>query len=395
MVTGFAESELWSDAARLDRPAFYARVRAAEGPVPQIDPNSGRRFWVVARHADVRAGLHQPDIGHEIGRHQPVGGAPPSSGAADRLESRQLICLDPPDHTRLRSLVNAAFTARTVARLESRIEAVVDRLVATVHERGVIDGVRELAHPLPVNVIADLIGIPAADRDRFRGWSATMISGGPDWGPAAVEFAASLDDLAARRRADPADDLLSELVAVQLDGDRLDRDELVATIQLLLVAGQETTADLVANGILALLTHPEQWQLLKDDPSLAGAAVEEIARYDGPVEIAPPRYAFRDIALAGGVVPAFDVVALSILGANRDPEVFADPDVFDVTRSDAKGHLAFGHGIHFCLGAQLARLQGRIVFETIAQQLPDLRLLADPRHLRGINPRLTCLPLAA
>jgi len=395
VVTGFAESELWSDAARLDRPAFYARVRAAEGPVPQIDPNSGRRFWVVARHADVRAGLHHPDIGHEICRHRPVGGAPPSSGAADRLDARQLICLDPPDHTRLRGLVNAAFTARTVARLESRIEAVVDRLVATVHKRGVIDGVRELAHPLPVKVIADLIGIPAADRDRFRGWSATMIAGGPEWGPAAVEFAAYLDELAARRRADPAEDLLSDLVAVQLDGDRLDRDDLVATIQLLLVAGQETTADLVANGILALLTHPEQWQLLKDEPSLAAAAVEEIARYDGPVEIAPPRYAFRDIALAGGVVPAFDVVALSILGANRDPEVFADPDVFDLTRSDVKGHLAFGHGIHFCLGAQLARLQGRIVFEKIAQQLPDLRLLADPRHLRGINPRLTCLPLAA
>jgi cytochrome P450 len=396
-ATGFADSELWSEAARLDRPAFYARVREAGGPVPQIDPASGRQFWVVARHADVRAGLRHPDIGHEIGRHQPVGGAspPPSPSVADRLDARQLICLDPPDHTRLRGLVNAAFTARTVARLEARVQAVVDRLLATVHEHGVIDGVAELAHPLPVTVVADLIGIPPEDRDRFRGWSASMIAGGPDWGPASVEFATYLDDLAARRRADPADDLLSDLVAVQLDGDRLDRDELVATVQLVLVAGQETTADLVANGILALLTHPEQWQLLKGDPSLAGAAVEEIARYDGPVEIAPPRYAFRDISLGDGIIPAFDVVALSIFGANRDPEVFADPDVFDLTRADGKRHLAFGHGIHFCLGAQLARLQGRVVFEKIAQQLPDLRLLADPRHLRGINPRLTTLPLAA
>ncbi|GAA5186625.1 cytochrome P450 [Rugosimonospora acidiphila] len=395
MAVDFEPHELWSEAARLDRHAFYARVREAGEPVPQTDPNSGQRFWVLARHADVHAGLRHPDLGHEVRRHQSdPAPARVLVSEAERLDSRQLICLDPPDHTRLRGFINTAFTARTVARLETRIEALIDGLLADARQRGTVDGVADLGHPVPVGVIADLVGIPAEDRERFRGWSRAMISGGRAWAVASEQFAAYLDDLAAKRRADPQDDLLSALVALQIAGDSLDRDELVAMIQLLLVAGQETSVDLIANGILALLSNPDQWQLLKDDPSRAAAAVEEIIRYDGPVEIAPPRYTFRGIELGGGAIPPFEIVALSLLGANRDPEVFTDPDVFDITRSDAKHHVGFGHGIHFCLGAPLARLQGRIMFEKLAQQLPDLRLLAEPDQLRGVNPRLTALPLA-
>nr|WP_062331013.1 cytochrome P450 [Herbidospora sakaeratensis] len=370
MITEFGLSELWEPATRRDPHAFYTRVRAAGRPVPQIDP-AGDRFWVVARHADVLAGLQHPEIGH-----QPPGHAP-GHGEAGRIAARQLISLDPPDHTRLRGLVSRAFTARTAALLEPWITEVADRLVARARELGSFDGVADLADPLPVNVIAQLVGVPEEDRPMFRAWSATIVSGA-DWdGTATLAFAAYVDDLAARRRADPADDLLSGLVALEAEGDALDRDELVAMIQLLLIAGQETTVDVVVNGIRLLLTHPEQWRDLRDDPALAGAVVEETLRFRGPVEIVPPRFAFRDLDLAGGVIPANERVALSLWGANRDPEVFADPDVFDVHRTDASRHLAFGHGIHFCLGAALGRLEARIMLDRVARELGTLRLAAD------------------
>ncbi|WP_051759992.1 cytochrome P450 [Herbidospora cretacea] len=371
MIIEFGLSELWEPDTRRDPHAFYARVRAAGRPVPQVDP-AGHRFWVVARHADVRAGLQHPDIGHQLPGH------PPGDGEAGRIAARQLISLDPPDHTRLRGLVSRAFTARTAARLEPWITEVADRLVARARELGSFDGVADLADPLPVNVIAQLVGVPEDDRPMFRAWSATIVSGSDRDGTATLAFAAYVDDLAARRRADPADDLLSELVALEAEGDALDRDELVAMIQLLLIAGQETTVDVVVNGIRLLLTHPEQWRDLRDDPALAGAVVEETLRFRGPVEIVPPRFAFRDLDLAGGVIPARERVALSLWGANRDPEVFAHPDVFDVHRTDVHRHLAFGHGIHFCLGAALGRLEARIMLGRVARELGTLRLMADP-----------------
>jgi cytochrome P450 len=392
----FGQSELWDAAARRDPHAFYARVRKAGGPVAQIEPATGNRFWVVARHADVREGLLHPAIGHEVHRHLPEQRSrrehEPTS-EAERIASRQLIALDPPDHTRLRRLVNTAFSPRTVARLEPRIVEVVDDLLARARTRGVIDGVADLGDPVPVAVIADLVGVPEEDRPRFRAWSSAMISASPDYERATLEFAAFIDELAERRRADPEEDLLSELVALEHEGDALDRDELVAMVQLLLIAGQETTVYVIATGLLALLTHPDQWRALREDPSLAPAAVEEILRFDGPVEIAPPRFTFEELELAGGTIPAFETVALSILGANRDPEVFSDPDVFDVRRADARQHIAFGHGIHFCVGAPLARLEGRIMFERIAEQLPDLRLAVDPTELRRTKQRLAQLPL--
>jgi cytochrome P450 len=247
---------------------------------------------------------------------------------------------------------------------------------------------------MPVAVIADLVGVPAPDRRRFRLWSAAIMSGRPDErNTATLEFAAYIDELAARRRAHPEDDLLSRLVSVRSDGGGLERDELVAMIQLLLVAGQETSVYLIVNGLRALLTHPDQWRALREDPSLAAAAVEEILRFDGPVEIAPPRYSFEELRLGGGTIPAFEKIGLSILGANRDPAVFRDPDVFDIRRTDAKRHIAFGHGIHFCLGAGLGRLEGRIMFQRIAQQLPGLRLVREPTELGWISPHRGALPL--
>ena len=393
----FNDSELWEPEARRDRHAFYSRVREAGVPVPQIDPISGDRFWILARHADVTHGLRHPDIGHEIRRHLPEehrNRKRPSLSEIERIGSRQLIDLDPPDHTGLRKLVNAAFTPRMVTRLEPRIIEIADRLLTRAKQRGVIDGVTDLGEPVPVAVIANLVGVPEKDRRQFRAWSAAIMSGSPTKRDAAtLQFAAFIDDLASQRRTHPEEDLLSELVALETHGEGLGRDELVAMIQLLLIAGQETTVYLIVNGLRALLSHPDQWRKLREEPSLAAAAVEEILRFDGPVEIVPPRFTFKELSMAGGRIPAFERVGLSVLGANRDPEVFSGPDVFDIHRTDVKNHIAFGHGIHFCLGAPLARLEGRVMFQRIVEQLPNLRLAADSTDLGWIQPHSGELPL--
>jgi cytochrome P450 len=239
------------------------------------------------------------------------------------------------------------------------------------------------------------VGIPEQDRAQFRAWSAAIVSASEAGSSATLEFAAYIDQLAARRRAYPEDDLLSRLVALESTGDGLDRDELVAMVQLLLIAGQETTVDLIVNAIRLLLADPDQWQALRADPSLAAAVVEETLRYRGSVEIVPPRFTFRPVELAGGTIPAFERVALSLWGANRDPAVFAEPDVFDIHRADVDHHLAFGHGAHFCLGASLGRLEGRIMLERIAEQLPTLRLAADHTDLDGFRLHRDVLPLRA
>ncbi|GAA4964816.1 cytochrome P450 [Nonomuraea thailandensis] len=393
MTVEFRPSELWEPDTRRDPHAFHARVRAAGRPVPQVDP-AGHRLWVVARHADVLDGLRHPAIGHEVLRHQAPDVIPEHHRSeAARIAARQLIQLDPPDHTRLRGLVSTAFTARTIARLEPWIAGVADRLVARARGLGTFDGVADLVDPLPVNVIAQLVGIPEEDRARFREWSAIIVSAADHDAAATLAFAAYLDELAGRRRAVPEDDLLSELVALESQGDALDRDELVAMVQLLLIAGQETTVDVLVNGIRLLLTHPEQWQALLADPSLASAAVEETLRFRGPVEIVPPRFTFREVDIAGGTIPAFERVGLSLWGANRDPSVFSDPDVFDLHRPDVHRHLAFGHGTHFCLGASLGRLEARIMFERIARELPRLRLAVEPEELDGFRLHQGSLPL--
>jgi cytochrome P450 len=319
--------------------------------VPQVDPASGERMWIVARHADVLEGLHHPDLGHQLHRDPP-------STPLERLDRLQLINLDPPEHTRLRGLVSRAFTPRAVAALEPRIEALADRLIDEAPDA--VDATY-FAEPVPVAVIADLIGVPPADRSTFRAWSRAIMSGDAELRDAAtLEFASYIDDLAER----PPGGLIAVLAPI------LRRDELIATIQLLLIAGQETAVYVIAVGLRALHEHPEQWRALCDDPSLAAAAVEEVVRFDGPVEIAPPRFALKPI----GSIPRGDKVGLAILGANRDPEVFERPDELDIRRADVRSHLGFGHGIHFCLGAGLGRLEARVVFRRLAERLPGWRL---------------------
>ena len=296
-------------------------------------------------------GLHHPDLGHQLDREAPA-------SWIERVDRLQLINLDPPHHTRLRGLVSRAFTPRAVAALEPRITALADRLIDEVP--GDVDA-EYFAEPVPVAVIADLIGVPPEDRATFRAWSRAIMSGDADLRDAATaEFAAYVIGLAERAE----DGLITELAPV------LTRDELVATIQLLLIAGQETAVYVIAHGLRALVSRPEQWQALCADPSLAGGAVEEVVRFDGPVEIAPPRFALRPI----GAIPRGDKVGLAVLGANRDPEAFEDPSAFEIRRTDVNRHLGFGHGIHYCLGAGLGRLEGRVVFRRLAERLPGLQL---------------------
>jgi cytochrome P450 len=314
-------------------------VRAVGAPVLQVHPETGERMWIVARHADVLAGLRHPDLGH--GSRTPM-------NRLDYIDSRQLINLDPPDHTRLRRLVSRAFTPHTVAALEPKIEAMADALI----EGGNLDPTA-----IPVAVIAELIGVPPEHRVTFRMWSGAIMSGeGREW--ALEEFTAYVDELADERAARPQDDLISALAAIE----ELERDELIAMIQLLLIAGQETAVYVIEHGLRALLSS-DQWDVLCADPTLAAAAVEEIVRFDGPVEIAPPRVALRDY----GSIPAGERVGLALQGANRDPAVFEDPDVFDIRRADLGQHVGFGHGIHFCLGAGLGRLEARVLFRRLAE----------------------------
>ena len=302
-----------------------------------------------------------------------------------------LLNIDPPDHTRLRRLVAKAFTPRRVAAFEPAGTGVgrpADRRLRGPR-RG-RDLIHEFAFPLPIYAVCDLLGVPAADQDDFRDWAGAMIrhSGGPRGGVARAvkKIRGYLLELIHHKRAALGDDLISGLIRASDHGEHLTENEAAAMAFILLFAGFETTVNLIGNGMYALLRHPEQRRLLHDavhaghDEVLAGA-VEELLRYDGPVELATWRFATEELTVGGQEVAAGDPVLVVLAAADRDPERFADPDVLDLARAD-NPHLGFGHGIHYCLGAPLARLEGRIALERLLIRLPDLQLAAEPSDLR-------------
>ena len=300
---------------------------------------------------------------------------------------QNMLDLDDPDHRRLRTLVSRAFTPRLIGGLRRRVEAICRELLDATERKGGVELVRDYALPLPATVIAELLGVPAADHRKFHRWSNRLvsISSGRDlWRalPAALAFIRYLRKMSERRRVSPADDLMSALVQAEEDGDKLDQDELLAMSFLLLVAGHETTVNLIASGTLELLEHPEQLEELRSDPLRVKPAVEELLRYTSPVEIATERYARQDLEVSGTEIPRGELV-LAVLGsANRDEQHFDAPNDLDLWR-DPNRHLAFGRGgIHHCLGAPLARMEGQIAITTLLQRLPNLRLAADPESLR-------------
>jgi cytochrome P450 len=341
-------------------------------------------FVVVGRHADCSAVLRHPGASSERGKSR-LTPTPPR-----RVRDRpSFLSLDPPDHTRLRRLVSKAFTPRTVARLEPRIRAITDQLLSAAAAAGQMEVVSQLAYPLPVRIISELLGVPVDDHPRFAGWSARLAhSLQPGFGidateaqaradaaqVASDEFAVYFRELIAIRRAQPTQDLLSEMIAAEDDGEKLTEDELIATCVLLLVAGHETTVGLISNGILALLRHPGQLALLHADPSLAAGAVEETLRYDAPVQMTA-RVVRGGMQVGDVAAPDGALVLLLLAATGRDPRVFADPDKFDIRRG-ATGHLAFAAGPHYCLGAPLARLEAAIALESFARRIrrPELNV---------------------
>ena len=344
--------------------------------------------WVLTRHEDVSAVTRDARFltderklpGYEKRRAQMV-----KAGALrEEAETPAMLRLDPPDHTRLRSLVSKAFTPRTVERLRPRVEAIVNELLDAVAPDGGMDVIKDLAYPLPVVVIAEMIGVPPEDRDKLKRWSDDVILALGAQTPdglrrsqvAGDEMRAYLEGVAEERRREPKDDLLSGLLAAEEAGDRLSMDEVFSTCMLLLIAGHETTTNLIGNGLAALLQHPQQMELLRSDPSLMENAVEELLRYDSPVQ-ATARFVLEDTELHGHSFGAGQQVILLLGAANRDPEKFSDPDRLDITRDNSSHHLSFSHGIHSCLGAPLARVEGQAVFRALGERFPEMRLATD------------------
>jgi cytochrome P450 len=390
------ELDFRSPAFRANPYPFYERMRAEE-PVSRHEER-GVRLWLLTRWADVAGVLRHP--GASVDRPFQPRPTPLPPGVrvetlhplarALRALSRVMLFRDPPDHTRLRGLVNKAFTPRVVERLRPRIDSVVEELLDSCADDGGMDLISDLATPLPILVIADLLGIPIEDYKELKRWSddlALMLDGSiaaqvaPRAVTSAAEFVDYLRQVMARRRAAPGDDLLSEMLAVQEKDDSLTEDEILGTSVLLLGAGHETTTSLIGNGALALLRHPGELARLRRAPERLPNAVEECLRFDSPVQ-ATSRVLSEDAEIGGHRIPKGDEIGLLLGAANRDPAVFAKPDRFDVGREEARQHLSFGHGIHFCLGANLARAEGQAAFAGLLRRFPDLRLVDDALEWR-------------
>ncbi len=364
------EGEFWTDPYPI-----YDALREGE-PVRRVASPDGP-VWMLFRHADVRAALADPRLSKDWRHTLPADQREGQPGAPIPM----MILLDPPEHTRLRKLVSRAFTARRMEDLRPRVAEIAERLLDELPADRV-DLMAQYAFPLPVFVICELLGVPAEDRDRFAAWSNAMVdqSTPEETNTAMTQLYGYLAELVERRRAEPDGALISGLIEVADEGDRLSQDELVAMAMLLLVAGHETTVNLIGNAVLALLTHPDQRALLRERPDLLAGAVEEVLRWDSPVHSTPARFAAEDVEYSGVTIPAGSVVLLSLASANRDDERFDDAERLRIDR-DATGHTAFGHGLHHCLGAQLARIEGQEAVGALLRRFPDLALDAPVEEL--------------
>jgi cytochrome P450 len=354
---------------------YYAELREA-GPVHLVRTAEVDEMWLVVGYEEARRALADPRLSKNWRVSERWADEPGHAINANMLEA------DPPHHTRLRKFVTREFTARRVEAMRPRVQRITDDLLDTMTDKGSssADLIDALAFPLPMTVICELLGVPDLDRDRFRAWSNEVVAptGQEASGAAVDEMGVYLAELIEEKRREPGEDLLSALIGTQdEDGDQLSPDELVGMAFLLLVAGHETTVNLISNGVRALLAHPDQLAALRADfDGLIDGAVEEMLRYDGPVETATFRYTREPVELGGLAVPAGKPVLVALGAGDRDPARYPDPDRFDIRRS-AQGHLAFGHGIHFCLGAPLARMEGRTAVRTLLERCPDLE--ADPQ----------------
>uniref|UniRef100_A0AAU3GPI7 Cytochrome P450 n=1 Tax=Streptomyces sp. NBC_01401 TaxID=2903854 RepID=A0AAU3GPI7_9ACTN len=367
------------DAFIRDPYPVYTRLRA-RGPVHRVRIPEGAEAWLVVGYEAGRALLADQRLSKNWQN------ASPSLGIGKVSAGTNMLGSDAPTHTRLRKLVAREFTPRRMEQLAPRIQEMTDGLLdsMTAGPARSADLVKALSFPLPMAVICELLGVPSLDRQAFREWSNIAVSSldAEARGRASAAMTDYLAGLIARKRAAPGDDLMSALIHTSDDdGDQLSPDELSGMAWLLLVAGHETTVNLISNGVLSLLTHPGQLDLLRADFGLIDNAVEETLRYEGPVETPTYRFTTEPIEVSGSVIPGGgELVLVAMADCDRDPARFPDGDRFDITR-DARGHVAFGHGIHYCLGAPLARIEARIALRSLLERCPDLRLDTDPADL--------------
>jgi cytochrome P450 len=383
--TETAPAELFTPEFFQDPQSFQAALRADAPARPVITPN-GFRVWIVSRYEEGKAVLADPTVhknsagmGATMAKNK-VNDTEAREFAADL--SQHMLAMDPPDHTRLRRLVTKAFTARRIEQMRPRIEEITAELLGKLSTGDHVDLLDVFAFPLPITVISELLGVDDADREEFRRHSNTLIAASsPEATRAAgMWMAGYFAKLIAAKRADLGEDLLSALIETSEDNDRFSEQELVSMAFLLLVAGHETTVNLIGNGVLALLTNPEQLAKLKADPSLMASAVEEFLRYRSPVNMSTFRFTTEPVDLGEVTIPADSLVLVSLGSANRDDDRFPHADQLDITRP-VGGHLAFGHGIHYCLGAPLARLEGEIAFRGLLKAFPDLKLAVPAGEL--------------
>ena len=388
---------------RVDPYPTYRRL-LAEDPVHKTPFG----MFVLSRHRDCATVLRDPRSSSDASNSNMykafMAGRDPEEVFGALAGMRPFLFMDPPDHTRLRGLVQKAFTPKTVENLRPRIHELVDELMAAAFERGSMDVIEDLAYPLPVRVITEMLGVPLEDHETFKSWSKELAGAlDPDFATpddvlerrerAATAFVDYFQALIAERRRRPREDLLTALIAAEDEGHKLSEKELLSTLILLLVAGHETTVNLIANGVLAFARHPDQLARVHSDPSLVRTAVEEVLRYDPPVQFTA-RVALEDIDIDGTTIGKGDQAIVLVAAANRDPEQFEDPDAFDVGRPDNR-HLSFGLGAHFCLGAPLARVESQVALETVATRVADLALAVDqPEYKTNIVLRgLASLPV--
>ena len=382
--------DAWGEFDRDDPFPLFAQVRAA-GPVHPVTLADGHPAWLVVGHEEARAALNDPRLSKDMHAALARSGEVVAEGLPGPALARHMLVVDPPDHTRLRRLAMPAFSRRRVDALEPRVRAIVERLLADLAARGGVDRPVDLvagyAFPLPFTVITELLGIPEPDRADLGRWFRTLLA--PYTGPQPpteavaasrliVDYLTALLDL---KRTAPGEDLVTDLVvAADRDG-ALTEQEMLSTIFQLVVAGHDTTTSLIGNGTVALLRHPEQRDALVADPDLVPRVIEECLRWDAPVPHSTFRYTTEEIRLGDVVIPPYAQVIVSLAAANRDAARYRDAESFDISRTDG-GHLALGHGIHFCLGAPLARMEARIAFTALHTRFPGMRLAVDPAELR-------------